>query len=171
MATMARRFLLPRGWLGTVRLLACPWLGRQHLSRLLAAGSEEHLPEALDGGVAILQQMGQIGERLQRRFKLEIVLGSQRCLAGALQPSLEFLQVQFQRLEGWLHRTSASRWRKTWTRGNTHTCLIGRLGLLLGAAFPRPVVWPTRIQLAAREQGPRNRSGSTKASSTETACP
>src|SRR2546430_16839103 len=117
MATMARRFLLPRGWLGTVRLLACPWLGRQHLSRLLAAGSEEHLPEALDGGVAILQQMGQIGERLQRRFKLEIVLGSQRCLAGALQPSLEFLQVQFQRLEGVRPPSSGSRLPKALSKG------------------------------------------------------
>ena len=47
-------------------------------------------------------------------------------------------------------RYSVSKCRNRRWSGSTSTSLIERFGFLVWSSLPRPVVWPTRIQLAAR---------------------
>ena len=150
MTAMPRPRLLCRGFRRGL-LLRCGVRIRRcggHVAGLLRAGAKQNLPEPLETDLPVLQGVGQIRERFNRRLELFIVLLPQR-LPHPRQDVFEFLSTDVDPYRR-LHSSSARRARKSFTSGYPSTSLIDRLGRLLGQFFPRPVVRPITTQFAAR---------------------
>ncbi len=137
-------FCLPRFGRG----LPCARLDQ--VACLFSSDAKQNLPQLLDRGLAVLEQIGHVRERFDDLLELRAVLFAQGPCPGTFQKRVKFLLIHIHPLDRSHHDSSPRSRRKSLRSGYASTSLTGRLGLLVWSSLPRPVVRPRQIQLAAR---------------------
>ena len=125
----------------------------QHRACFLRGGRfQQHLPQLAQRGVLIGQHPCHLPQRFHRSSQLAVILVVQRLMTCAIHHSFQFFHADINgfrvQLHGFLYWLNNSRKRRC--KGRTRTSLRDRFGRSLVESLPRPVVFPTTIQFAAR---------------------
>jgi hypothetical protein len=122
---------------------------RQHRPGGLGPRPEQEVPEALERGGPILQELGEIAQRAEGRLEGGVVRLAERPRLGPLEQGVErgHGDVEARRRR---HAVAPRTARNVGVSGYPRISLRERVGRLLGAFLPRPVVCPSTSQLAAR---------------------